>query len=241
MGMSGAEKARRYREKRYAEIEAMPKIPCACGCGELIAPFTKMLKPATYKHNHHPKKGLWEKGHEPHNKGIPYPVASRVHKGKKLPPDEIARRTETRRKNADRVYKKGWRHSPEARARMSAGQKKRDLRGKRNPFYGLTHSEESRKIMSEKLRREKHPNWRGGTGNLPYSVGFTRKFKRLIRERDNFTCQRCGITQTEYGRTLQVHHLDHNKDNNDPSNLATACGKCNMWASYHRDEPFMRG
>jgi hypothetical protein len=41
------------------------------------------------------------------------------------------------------------------------------------------------------------------------------------------------------GKKLQVHHLDHDKMNNDPTNLVAACGSCNVWASYHRDEPFI--
>jgi 5-methylcytosine-specific restriction endonuclease McrA len=75
-------------------------------------------------------------------------------------------------------------------------------------------------------------------GTLPYGPEFTRKFKKLIRERDNYTCQRCGKTQAQEGRVLQVHHLDHNKMNNDPTNLVASCGLCNIWASHHRDEPF---
>ena len=54
MAISGAERVRRYHERRMAEIAAMPPIPCGCGCGELIPPINKKLKPATYKHGHQP-------------------------------------------------------------------------------------------------------------------------------------------------------------------------------------------
>lgn len=37
------------REQRYA---AMPPIPCACGCGEMIPPITKRRVPAKFKHGH---------------------------------------------------------------------------------------------------------------------------------------------------------------------------------------------
>lgn len=52
MGMPAAIRTQRYREKRYQEIDEMPKVPCACGCGTMIAPITKMLRPATFAHGH---------------------------------------------------------------------------------------------------------------------------------------------------------------------------------------------
>lgn len=44
--------ARKHREKRFREIDAMPKIPCACGCGSLIPPISKLLRAATFAHGH---------------------------------------------------------------------------------------------------------------------------------------------------------------------------------------------
>lgn len=82
--------------------------------------------------------------------------------------------------------------------------------------------------------------WKGGVGNLPYGPEFTKPLKQYIRARDNHTCQRCGKTQADEGRVLVVHHLDHDKMNNAPENLVAACQKCNVWASHHRDAPFVR-
>src|SRR6266498_1357858 len=42
----------RYKRRRLTEIDAMPKIPCACGCGTLIAPINRTLKPARFAHGH---------------------------------------------------------------------------------------------------------------------------------------------------------------------------------------------
>ncbi|HEX3053224.1 MAG TPA: NUMOD3 domain-containing DNA-binding protein [Aggregatilineaceae bacterium] len=229
------EAARRSREKRWARIEAMPKIPCACGCGEMIPPFTKEFQPATYKRGHNPyteNRYRWTKETTPRTNYS-------TRKGQKLSAEEIARRTETRRKNTGGRYTVGgWKHKPETLQKYSIAVRKRDLTGERNPFWGKTHTPETRQLISERNSGSNSPAWKGGISCLPYGPGFTRKFKRLIRERDNFTCQRCGITEAEYGRTLPVHHLDHDKNNNDPTNLVTACPKCNVWASYHRDEPF---
>jgi len=99
-----------------------------------------------------------------------------------------------------------------------------------------------RKLSPERIAKISGPNnphWRGGVGFLPYGPGFTRKLRREIRERDAHRCQRCGRTTAELGYTLPVHHLDHDKANNDPANLVASCHRCNVWASYHRDEPFV--
>ena len=162
-----------------------------------------------------------------------------ANRGKKLSPEEIAQRTETRRVNNGGTYQvaRGWKHSEETRARMTRANRRRDLTGERITFYGKTHTEVSRAKMSNP--GESHPQWKGGTGTLPYGPEFTRKFKKMIRERDNQTCQRCEITRSEYGKTLEVHHIDHDKTNNDPDNLTTTCSSCNTWLWWHRDEPFI--
>jgi hypothetical protein len=131
----------------------------------------------------------------------------------------------------------GWKHSAETLAKITAANRARDLTGERNPFYGRTHTEAARAQMG--ARGADNAQWKGGTGTLPYGPEFTRKFKRMIRERDGQTCQRCGITRAQYGRTLEVHHIDHDKMNNDPMNLATVCGSCNTWCWWHRDEPLV--
>ncbi len=238
MGLPSAERQRRHREKRYAEIAIMPKIPCGCGCGTLIAPINKQLKPATYAHGHNPTEGA--KGKPSHWKGKPNPRAREVHFGMKRTPEAIAQRQATRLANNNGVYqvKRGWKHKPETIKRMCIANRRNSRPGLLNPFYGRTHTEESRKRMSDALTKERHPGWRGGASTLPYGPEFTRKFKHLIRQRDNYICQRCGKTQEQEGRVLQVHHLDHDKQHNDPSNLVASCGSCNVWASYHRDQPF---
>lgn len=204
----------RIRARKYAELEKFPKIECACGCGELITPFNKHLKPTTYARGH----------------------ASR---GKKKSKEEIEKRTATRLANTDGKYQlKGlWKHTPESIEKFTTAVRKRDLKGENNPFYGKHHTPESKAKMGAK--GEKHPHWKGGRGTLPYGPEFTRKFKRMLRERDNYTCQSCGITHKELGRTLEIHHIDHNMMNNDPTNLVTVCGSCNVWYSWHRDEPFI--
>lgn len=50
------------------------------------------------------------------------------------------------------------------------------------------------------------------------------QFRSAIRERDNYTCQLCGMIR----KGLDVHHIDENKLNCDPDNLITLCRKCHV-------------
>lgn len=218
--------------RKWAEIELMPKIPCECGCGEMIPPLTRQFKPARFKNGH--SAAGW-------NKGKKCPTISAGLKGTKKSPESMAKRTATRIAKNGGVYQiSGFKQSEEGRLKNKAAQLKIDRKGEKNPFFGKKHTEETRRIISEANKGENNHSWKGGVGTLPYGVEFTRKFKKLIRERDNYTCRRCGITQEEYGRTICLHHLDHNKFNNDPSNLVVSCQSCNIWAWWHPDEPFVK-
>lgn len=53
--MTNAERVRRFHERRWREIDEMPPIPCACGCGTQIPPYTKHLQPRRYAHGHNSK------------------------------------------------------------------------------------------------------------------------------------------------------------------------------------------
>lgn len=50
--MAVTENRRQWVERRDREIDEMPKVQCACGCGTLIAPFTKRMVPARFAHGH---------------------------------------------------------------------------------------------------------------------------------------------------------------------------------------------
>ena len=87
--------------------------------------------------------------------------------------------------------------------------------------------------------RENNPNWKGGISNLPYALDFNSKLKQQIRERDNFTCQNCGMTEEEHllkrNTKLNIHHVDYNKQNCEKDNLITVCHYCNSKANGNRD------
>ncbi len=72
----------------------------------------------------------------------------------------------------------------------------------------------------------------------PYPSEFTQSLKDRIRERDNYECQNCHMTEEEhiivYGRVLDIHHIDYNKENCNENNLITTCKQCNNRANYNR-------
>lgn len=53
--------------------------------------------------------------------------------------------------------------------------------------------------------RENHPNWKGGESPY-YGPGWDTQ-RRLARRRDGYKCQRCGMSQKDNGRALDVHHI----------------------------------
>ena len=87
-------------------------------------------------------------------------------------------------------------------------------------------------------RGENHPLWKGG--KVGYRGPNWYRQARKARERDNHTCQRCGITQELYGKRLTVHHivpfrkfgLERYKEANDLANLVTLCASCHQTVEW---------
>jgi hypothetical protein len=84
-----------------------------------------------------------------------------------------------------------------------------------------------------------HPNYIDGLSHEPYAKEFTPELKEIIRKRDNYECQNCGMTEEEHlivnGQVLHIHHIDHNTKNSNEKNLITVCKSCNIRANYNRD------
>jgi 5-methylcytosine-specific restriction endonuclease McrA len=83
-----------------------------------------------------------------------------------------------------------------------------------------------------------HINWCGGKSFEEYGFYWTAKLREIIRSRDNYICQECGIHQDKLqGRCkkLDVHHIDYNKFNLNPENLITLCRSCHIKTNYNRD------
>ena len=95
------------------------------------------------------------------------------------------------------------------------------------------------KHYAELYHGENSPSWKGG--NSHHYIGNYFGTRREIRERDNYTCQRCGITETEYGQEMSVHHIKNYKlfedkyQANEKTNLVCLCEKCHRFVHSKRN------
>lgn len=104
-----------------------------------------------------------------------------------------------------------------------------------------------RKEMSNHLKNtprpngsgEKHWNWKGGTTRNKHNGGEYNEWRKSIFERDNYTCQDCGIR----GVYLFAHHINpwakFPSLRFELSNGVTLCEQCHMnvdpvFANFHR-------
>jgi endogenous inhibitor of DNA gyrase (YacG/DUF329 family) len=60
-----------------------------------------------------------------------------------------------------------------------------------------------------------------------------RVIRREISQRDNFKCMLCQIEESKL-KQHSIHHIDYNKNNNQPSNLITLCVSCHSKTGINR-------
>lgn len=136
-------------------------------------------------------------------------------------------------------------------------------KGKDNPNFGSKRTEETKqkmgeankgRIVSEETRQKKSeiqkikvgvlsPAWQGGKSFEIYPQEFKR-IKQFILKRDNYICQ--NINCSKESNKLDTHHIDFNKQNNDPENLTILCAKCHtktngknnrqFWINYYKNK-----
>jgi len=82
----------------------------------------------------------------------------------------------------------------------------------------------------ERWMGESNPRWRGGHDR--YRGRNWQRQRRRARRRDAYTCQSCGVKESDYGRQLDVHHMvpfadfaDYRKAN-ELANLMCLCREC---------------
>ena len=77
--------------------------------------------------------------------------------------------------------------------------------------------------------------WQGGKSFEPYPISWTKILKESIRVRDNHQCHICGISEKNYYRKLDVHHIDYDKQNLNSENLITLCQSCHTQTNANRE------
>jgi len=189
---------------------------------------------------------------------------SEAHKGKKQSEEHRKNNSEAQKgkKLSEETKKKigdFWR----GKKRLFSEEHKRKCRElilfyNRN-WKGKYHTVETKRKISEAHRGMKKPwvippnnegennsNWQGGKSFELYGKGWTETLKDLVRKRDNYTCCLCGKPQGDI--THDVHHIDFNKKNCDPTNLITLCHNCHVkttnkkrkyWIRYFQDKIYI--
>lgn len=76
---------------------------------------------------------------------------------------------------------------------------------------------------------QRHSRRMSGSGNPAWVGGTAQRYQtRLLADSDQpKQCVWCGTTEK-----LQTHHIDHDRDNGDLSNLVWLCGPCNRLESH---------
>ena len=72
------------------------------------------------------------------------------------------------------------------------------------------------------------------SASLP--AGYTPDFDRIsraIRQRQNFTCEECGVRLSSHQRLVDTHHEDGDKSNNKYDNLRCLCKLCHAGKHPH--------
>jgi len=54
-----------------------------------------------------------------------------------------------------------------------------------------------------------------------------------FRESKGFICESCRVDLSKHSGLLHVHHMDHNKGNNDLGNLIALCELCHCERHFH--------
>lgn len=84
-----------------------------------------------------------------------------------------------------------------------------------------------KKCWYKKYSGKNHYWYKDGRGkHYPYPPEFNKALKETIRQRDNYRCQTCGVSQQECLSALSIHHKDNDILNNKSENLISLCRKC---------------
>ena len=88
---------------------------------------------------------------------------------------------------------------------------------------------------SRRFTGKNSPSWKGGKCKKDQYGDSWFRARRKTRERDNYTCQLCGVTETDLGQQMSVHHVipfrnfDDYYAANNLDNLVCLCRYCHTF------------
>jgi hypothetical protein len=101
-------------------------------------------------------------------------------------------------------------------------------------FEGRKNPDQSKRMIGKN-----NPMFNNWSSKEPYTLNWTNQIRESIRERDNYTCQKCNKIQKQelkdLNRKLSIHHIDYNKQNCKEDNLITLCLRCHLKTNLNRD------
>lgn len=139
--------------------------------------------------------------------------------------------------------KKGFKHSIETKEKIRKTSLKQ-FKGGMSEFHKKLISEAIKKNLPSTIFKKGNlpHNFNNWSSFEPYGKGFNNKLREQIRKRDNYRCQECFRHQDELfyknGKSykLSIHHIDYNKNNNNPNNLISLCLNCHVQTNYKRKD-----
>jgi len=198
---------------------------CECGCGQLAKPGNRFIKD-------HGRRGIKCTKRQRKNISDGHKGQVAWNKGKNDIYSEEALKKMGDGRRGKIPWNKGLTKETDPRVKQygkSSGESRR----------GVSLSDNHVKKIKESLPRGlDHWAWKEGSSNLSrhYVRSFTNELKELIRIRDNYRCQLCGMPESENIRKLDIHHIDYKRKNCLPSNLISLCRSCHMKTNKNRDK-----
>ena len=165
----------------------------------------------------------FQKGRTPWNKGLTKKTDKRI-KGCHIRPHTERTKMIIKEKRAKQII------TEETKKKISKSNK-----GK----HSIPKTDETKRKISEarkgKYNGKNHHDWQGGISFEPYGLEFNNDLREVVRNRDRRKCFICEKTELENREKLTVHHIDYNKQNNNPNNLITLCRGCHIKTNSNRD------
>ena len=93
----------------------------------------------------------------------------------------------------------------------------------------------SLKTKEKLIRRIKTNNKNSDDKGEKERINLKKSDKKIILERDNYTCRYCKKRDYHFKSSLHIHHIDYNPQNNDLDNLITLCFRCHRNTNLNRD------